>query len=57
MNMDQKQNEIVKDKDILGMDKPENQLKPLKRKSDMWFLVLMLIILMIGAVLVLYLKK
>lgn len=55
--MEQKQNEIVKDKDILGMDKPGNQQKPLKRKSDMWFLILMLLILMIGAVTVLYLKN
>jgi hypothetical protein len=55
--MDRKNNEILKDKDILGMDKPTNQLRPLKRKNDTWFLVLTLVILMIVATVAFYLRN
>ena len=55
--MDTKNNEILKDKDILGMEKPTKQLRPLKRKGDTWFLVLTLIVLMVVAVVSFYLRN
>lgn len=48
--------EILGEKDVLGMDKPLNQLKPSKMKSGGGFLVIAIILLMITAVVVYYLS-
>ncbi|MGZ4033920.1 MAG: hypothetical protein ACXVPU_10770 [Bacteroidia bacterium] len=50
------QNEI-REKDVLGMDKPVNQLKHPKKNNGTWFFVFTLIILMVSAAVVVFLKK
>ena len=52
--MKQQPPEILREKDVLGMDKPMNQLKPSRMKSDGGFLVITIIILMIVAAVVYY---
>lgn len=42
------------EKDVLGLEKPTHQLKPLKMKSDGGFLIISLILLMIVAIVVFY---
>lgn len=42
------------EKDVLGLEKPTNQLKPVKMKSDGGFLILSLIFLMIVAIVAYY---
>ena len=55
--MNQKKIEIVKEKDILGLDKPSNQLKPLKRKNDKAFFIITFIFLITFLLVVYYFKK
>lgn len=50
--MKQQPPEILRERDILGLEKPTNQLKPSRMKSDAGFLVISLIILMVVAVVV-----
>lgn len=52
--MDPKRNDMIRETDILGLEKPTNQLKPLKRKSKGRFLAVMVIILVVIATLVYY---
>ena len=52
--MKQQAPEILRERDVLGLEKPKNQLKHLKRKSDGWFLIVALMILAAIAVAVYY---
>ena len=52
--MKQQAPEILRERDVLGLEKPKNQLKHLKRKSDGWFLIVTLIALAIVAAAVYY---
>ena len=54
--MKQDEQKMVKDRDVLGMDKPSNQLKSVKIKKGPWFLMIAIIIIMIGAALAFYFK-
>ncbi len=54
--MDSKNSEIFRDKDILGMDKPTDQLRSAKMKNGTWFLMMMFFILIICAIMVYYFK-
>jgi len=44
--MKQQAPEILRETDVLGLEKPKNQTKPRNRKSNAGFLILTLILLM-----------
>lgn len=52
--MKQQAPEILVEKDILGLEKPKNQLKHLKSKNGGWFLFVALMVLAAIAVAVYY---
>ena len=53
--MKQQAPEILRERDVLGLEKPRNQLKPMKIKSGSGFLIITLVILIIMATVVYYL--
>lgn len=50
-------NEIIRDRDVLGLEKPTNQLKRGKRKSNIGSWILIFIMIVIAALVLYFIDK
>lgn len=52
-----KNNDLIRERDVLGLEKPANQFKKIKRKSNVGFLILTLVIFVAAAVVLYFIDK